>query len=568
MPRLVTKAVGKLGRDYNPQDADKRRLEHWKKTRADQKTKRKLLNRPKFYFLDGPPYVNAAPHVGTAMNKKLKDTIIRYWRMKGYNVRDQPGYDCHGLPVEVMVEKLLKLTNKKEIEEVVGIGNFIEKCKEYAAENVEIQTRVFKDIGVWMDWDDPYLTYNDPYIESVWWTIKRAEEKKLLFKGLRVVHWCPRCETALAGYEVTDEYRTVQDFSIFVKLPLVEKPGEFILIWTTTPWTLPANLGVMVHPDKPYVLVEVDGDKLILAKERLEQVLGGRSYKILEEHQGRELEGTQYLPPLQEETHAQTGADRHRVLLSAEHVSMSEGTGAVHTAPGHGEEDFEVGAKYGLPAFSPVDPSGRFTEEAGKYAGLSVRDANRVIIEDLRAKNLLWKEETIEHSYPHCWRCKTALILRATDQWFVKVTAIKEKMLSENEKVRWVPEWAGSKRFHDWLEGARDWVISRQRYWGVPLPVWTCEKCGEHTVIGSKAELVKLAIHPPKDFELHRNGVDKIEVECKCGGNARRESDILDVWMDSGTASWASLDYPKNPVELKRLWPADVILEAHEHTRG
>jgi len=247
---------------------------------------------------------------------------------------------------------------------------------------------------------------------------------------------------------------------------------------------------------------------------------------------------------------------------------MSEGTGAVHTAPGHGEEDFEVGTKYGLPAFSPVDPSGRFTKEAGKYAGLSVRDANRVIIKDLQAKNLLWREEIIEHSYPHCWRCKTALILRATDQWFVKVTAIKEKMLSENQKVRWVPEWAGSKRFHDWLEGARDWVISRQRYWGVPLPVWTCEKCGEHTVIGSKAELIKLAIHPPKEFELHRNGVDKIEVRCKCGGNARRESDILDVWMDSGTASWASLGYPKKSVELKRLWPADLILEAHDQTRG
>src|SRR5712692_4841488 len=395
-------------------EVEERILDWWKANRSYYKTKKKLLRREKFYFLDGPPYVTAAPHVGTAWNKTLKDTIIRYWRMKGYNVRDQPGYDCHGLPVEVMVEKLLKLTSKKDIEEIVGIGNFIAKCKEYAAENVDAQTRVFKDIGVWMDWDNPYLTYDDSYIESVWWTIKRADEKKLLFKGLRVIHWCPRCETALAGYEVTDEYRTVQDFSIYVKLPLVEKPGEFILIWTTTPWTLPANLGVMVHPDKPYVLVEVDGDKLILAKERLEQVLGGRSYKILEEYQGRELEGTQYLPPLQEETQAQTGADRHRVLLSAEHVSMSEGTGAVHTAPGHGEEDFEVGMKYGLPAFSPVDPSGRFTKEAGKYAGLSVRDANRVIIQDLKAKNLLWKEETIEHSYPHCWRCKTALILRAT----------------------------------------------------------------------------------------------------------------------------------------------------------
>jgi isoleucyl-tRNA synthetase len=560
--------VGKLAREYDPHKTEQDTLNSWSSNRTYQKTKKKLLKRPKFYFLDGPPYVTNAPHIGLAWNKTLKDIVIRYHRMKGFNVHDQPGYDCHGLPVEVLIEKSLKLTSKKDIENVVGVDQFIADCKKFAEENVQAQTRVLKDLGIWMDWDNPYLTYKDSYIESVWWTIKRAQEKRLLYKALKVVHWCPRCETALAGYEVTDEYRIVQDFSIYVKLPLVDKPGESILIWTTTPWTLPANLGVMVHPDKPYVLVEVNEDKLILAKERLEQLLGGRSYKILEEHQGRELEGTRYRPPLQEETHAQTGTDRHRVLLSAEHVSMSEGTGAVHTAPGHGEEDFEVGTKYGLPAFSPVDPSGRFTSEVGKYAGLSVRDANRLIIEDLKAKNLLWKEEAIEHSYPHCWRCKTALILRATDQWFVKVTSIKEKMLSENEKVRWVPEWAGSKRFHDWLEGARDWVISRQRYWGVPLPVWTCEKCGEHTVIGSKAELVKRALHVPKEFELHRNGVDKIQVRCKCGGNAKRELDILDVWMDSGTASWASLGYPKTSAEFKRWWPADLILEAHDQTRG
>jgi len=560
--------VGKLAKEYNSHQTEQETLNWWNTNRTYQKTKKKLVKRSKFYFLDGPPYVTNAPHVGLAWNKTLKDIVIRYYRMKGYNVHDQPGYDCHGLPVEVLIEKSLKLTSKKDIENIVGVDRFIADCKKFAEENVQAQTKVLKDLGIWMDWDNPYLTYNDSYIESVWWTIKRAREKNLLYKALKVVHWCPRCETALAGYEVTDEYRTVQDFSTYVKLPLVEKPGEFILIWTTTPWTLPANLGVMVHPDKPYVLAEVNGDKLILAKERLEQVLGERSYKVLEEFQGRALEGTRYRPPLQEETQAQTGENRHRILLSAEHVSMSEGTGAVHTAPGHGEEDFEVGMRYGLPAFSPVDPSGRFTKEAGKYTGLSVRDANSVIIKDLKAKNLLWKEETIEHSYPHCWRCKTALILRATDQWFIKVTAIKAKMLSENEKVQWVPEWAGSKRFHDWLEGARDWVISRQRYWGVPLPVWTCEKCGEHTVIGSRAELVKLALHPPREFELHKNGVDKIQVRCKCGGIAKREPDVLDVWMDSGATSWASLGYPKKSVELKRWWPADLILEAHDQTRG
>lgn len=560
--------VGKLTREYNPRKTEQELLDWWNTNRTYQKTKKKLANRPKFYFLDGPPYVTNAPHVGLAWNKTLKDIVIRYHRMKGLNVHDQPGYDCHGLPVEVLMEKSLKLTSKKDIENVVGVDRFISECKKFAEENVQAQTKVLKNLGIWMDWNNPYLTYKDDYIESVWWTIKRANEKNLLYKALKVVHWCPRCETALAGYEVTDEYQTIQDFSIYVKLPLADKPGQFILIWTTTPWTLPANLGVMVHPDKTYVLVDVGGDKLILAKERLVEILGTQNYKVLEEFQGRQLEGTRYHPPLQEETQAKLGPDRHRVLLSSEHVSMSDGTGAVHTAPGHGEEDFEVGMRYGLPAFSPVDPSGRFTGEAGKYAGFLVRNANKLIIEDLKAKGLLWKQERIEHSYPHCWRCKTALILRATDQWFVKVSSFKNKMLSENVRVRWVPKWAGSKRFHDWLEGARDWVISRQRYWGVPLPIWTCEKCGEHSVIGSKAELVKLSLHTPKEFELHRNGVDKIQVSCKCGGTASREPDTLDVWGDSGAASWASIGYPKSSIEFRRWWPAALILEAHDQTRG
>ncbi len=565
---MTKSTVGKLVREYNPQKVEEEVLRWWENNNSYLKTKKKLLNRPKFYFLDGPPYVTNPPHVGTAWNKILKDVFIRYWRMKGYNVRDQPGYDCHGLPIEVLVEKELKVGSKKDIENVVGITRFIEACKEYAWKNVEAQTQQFKDIGVWMDWDRPYITYDDSYIEAVWWTIKRADEKKLLSKGLKVVHWCPRCETALSGYEVTDEYRSVKDYSIYVKLPLVGKPGEFIMVWTTTPWTLPANMGVMVHPDETYVKLDVDGDRIILAKSRVEAVLGERTYRVVSEFPGRDLEGVRYRPPLLEETGVETSPQMCRVVLSTEYVSMMEGTGLVHTAPGHGEEDFEVGQRNGLPVFSPVDASGRFTNEVGKYAGLGIRDANPIIVQDLRMKGLLWKEEPIEHSYPHCWRCKTPLLLRATEQWFLRVTSFKEKMIRENKKVRWVPEWAGSKRFHDWLTGTRDWVISRQRYWGVPLPIWSCEECGNRTVVESKAELRRLGIRAPRNFELHRNEVDQITLRCKCGGVAKREPDIVDVWLDSGTASWADLGYPGTKKHLKTWWPADLIMEAHDQTRG
>ena len=561
-------SVGRLSRDYKPSESEEKVLRSWKAGRVYEKTKKRLLSRPKFYFLDGPPFVNNVPHVGTAWNKTLKDFVIRFRRLKGFNVHDQPGYDCHGLPVEVMVEKSLNLTSKKDIENVEGIDRFIAECKKYADVNIEAQTRVFRDLGIWMDWDHPYITYQDEYIESVWWTVKQAERKGLLYKGLRVVHWCPHDETALAGYEVTDEYRMVRDDSIYVKLPVESRKGEFLLIWTTTPLTLPANLGVMANPDITYARVEVDGDTLIIAKERLLAVLGERPYKILRELPGRELAGITYTPPLLEETHAKTGGNLYRVVLSSEHVSMTEGTGLVHMAPGHGEEDFEVGQANGLPVLSPVDEAGRFTVEAGKYAGLGVGEANPVIVEDLKAKGLLFREEVIEHSYPHCWRCKTPLILRATDQWFIKVTAFKDKMIRENKRVRWTPKWAGSKRFQAWLIGARDWVISRQRYWGTPLPVWTCQHCAEHTVVGSRAELLKIALRPPSRFELHRNGVDNIETRCKCGGTARREHDVLDGWLDSGVASWAGLDYPPNLRELRAWWPAKVIVEAHDQTRG
>lgn len=562
--------VGKIDKKYSPSVYEHEILKWWDKEGIYERAKRLNEGRKKFYFLDGPPYVTNPPHVGTAWNKILKDVIIRFKKMEGFDVRDQPGYDCHGLPIEVKVEEELGVRAKKDIEEKISVRSFIELCKKFAEENARAQTEIFKDLGVWMDWDHPYMTLRNEYMESVWWAIKKAYEKKLLKKGLKVVHWCPRCETALSGYEVTDEYRVVEDRSIYVKFPVTEG-RKFILIWTTTPWTLPANVAVMVHPDESYVEVEADGETYILAEARREAVSNelGKELKVIKRVKGKELEGLRYRAPLLEEVPLQSKLEgAHVIVTSAEYVNMDEGTGCVHCAPGHGEEDFEVGVEYGLPVVSPVDHSGRFTEEAGKYAGMYVKEADPLILEDLKRKSLLLRAATVKHPYPHCWRCKAPLILRATEQWFIKVTEYKDKLLKENQSVFWVPGWGGEKRFKDWLLGARDWVVSRQRFWGIPLPIWICEDCGNEEAIGSISELKSKALNFPREVELHRHCVDGIYLKCRCGGRMKRIPDILDVWMDSGAASWASLGYPMKEEEFRKWWPADVVVEAHDQTRG
>ncbi len=560
-----------MEKTYNPDLKEVKLLTWWSEHNIYQKTIKLRYGDKKFYFLDGPPYVTNPPHVGTAWNKFLKDVIIRYKRMRGFNVRDQPGYDCHGLPIEVKVEENLKIKSKKDIEQTIGVAEFISKCKQYAMENMELQSRIFKDLGVWMDWCNPYLTLHKEYMESVWWTIKKAYEKALLVKGLKVVHWCPRCETALSGYEVTDEYRDVADHSIYVKMPLKSKKGHYIIIWTTTPWTLPANIAVMVHPDQDYVEVEAQGEKYIIAKNRIDSVSEEVNipFTVIRTFAGRELKDLTYSSPLEDNISIQKDLTQaYRVVLSEEYVSMNEGTGCVHCAPGHGEEDYEVGLQNQLPLVSPVDEQGRFTVEAGKYKNKYVKEAETEIVHDLTHSGLLLHHSKVVHSYPHCWRCKTPLIMRAADQWFLKVTAFKNKLLKENETVTWIPRWAGTRRFADWLRGARDWVISRQRYWGVPLPIWICKKCNETVVVGSISELLSRALNPPSIVDLHRDCVDSIQIRCKCGASMHRIPDIVDVWMDSGVASWASLHYPINKETWETWWSADVITEAHDQTRG
>ncbi len=545
----------------------------WEENRIYSKVKEKSSkSKRKLYFLDGPPYASAKSiHVGTAWNKVIKDSLLRYYRMTGYNVWDKPGYDTHGLPIEVKVEQTFGIRTKKEIEEKVGIEKFVEACKNFARENLEAMSQQFKEIGVFMDWDNPYITYKDEYIESGWWLIKRAWEKGLLYRGHRVLHWCPRCETTLADYEVS-EYKELEDPSIYVKFKVEGSENEYLLIWTTTPWTLPANAFVMAHPELTYVKVRVNGEIYILAKARLERVMneaGITDYEILEEFEGEKLEGLRYKHPLEDVVDAQKIlSNYHIVVMAPDAVTATEGTGLVHSAPGHGEIDFEVNEKkVGAPVVSLVDNQGRMTREAGKYAGLYFRrEANAAIIEDLKERGALLHASKIVHRYPVCWRCKTPLVLRATTQWFINVKQLKDQLIEEAETIEWRPVWA-KIRFLNLLKEVRDWVISRQRYWGIPLPIWVCENCGYTHVVGSVEELVEMGGEAPE--QLHRPWIDRVTLKCpKCGGIMRRVPDVLDVWFDSGVAFYASLGYPKNRELYKKLKPVDFIVEGHDQIRG
>ena len=553
-----------LSKEFNPMKYETEVLEFWRKNHTYRKVREMLKGREKFYFLDGPPYPSSKePHPGTCWNKFIKDSVVRYWRSRGYDVRDQPGWDTHGLPIEVATEKELGFSTKKDIESY-GIDKFVEKCKELAMENLREMTTAFETLGVSLDWDNPYITFERSYISSAWWGLKRIWESGRLKKGLVVVHWCPRCETVLADYEVS-EYKDLQDPSIYVRFPTDK--GD-IVIWTTTPWTLPANVAVMVHPDEDYVRVEAGGNVLIMAEKRLEKVMdeiGIKDYKIIEKMKGSQLEGLRYRNPLEKRVPVQREVD-HKVILSREYVTMEEGTGCVHSAPGHGKEDFEAAhVRYGMPVLSPVDERGIFTEEAGEYKGLSVREANSRIIEDLRADGFLLYSGRIVHKYPVCWRCKTPLILRATEQWYVKLSDLRDELIREVDRVRWVPQWGGERRFKNWLMNLEDWIISRQRYWGTPLPIWICNKCGKTEVISGEKELVEKAGVKPKD--LHKPWVDEIKWRCSCGGEMRRVPDVADVWYDSGISFFASLSYPEKD-DYERLKPVDFVVEGHDQFRG
>lgn len=557
---------------FEPLKLEEGILKYWDSIGLLQKIRKKNRGGKKFFYLDGPPYVNGDPHMGHARTRAIRDPLLKYRVMQGYDVNLQPGYDCHGLPIEVKVEEDLGLRKREDIE-AFGPERFIDKCRERALHFVEVFNQFYKRFGLHWDFENPYRTLDNSYISSSWQFFKKCQEKGLLYKGKATTAWCPRCETALAGYEATDEYRDVKDHSIYVKFPISGKENEFILIWTTTPWTLPANLAVTVNPKYEYVYVKVGQEKWLMARELVEQVMadcGVEDFRIDGKGvEGRYLEGLKYdfvlgdsVPANQE---LETDNPKAHTVLVGDFVTLEDGTGCVHTAPGHGQDDYSVGMKCGLPPFSPVGEDGRYTEEGGSLKGVYVKDADPMVIESLKSRGLLAAEKRITHRYAHCWRCKTPIIYRASPQWFVDVGKVKSLMLKENRKVNWIPEWAGEKRFQNWIEEARDWCVSRQRYWGIPLPIWECE-CGNYEVMGGWEELRKNAIRLPQgEPDLHVPYANKIKLKCpKCGKVMSRVPDIADIWFESGAATWASLE----PERFKGLFPMDFITEGLDQTRG
>ena len=549
--------------EAEPRLREERVLEFWEREKIFERSVREREGCPRFVFYEGPPTANGRPHFAHLLARVYKDLFPRYKTMRGFYVPRKAGWDCHGLPVELEVEKELGLSTKAEIENL-GVEKFVRACRASVDRYIREWEKMMVRLGFWIDLAHPYITYTDDYIETLWWMLKEIHKKGLLYKGHKILPYCPRCGTPLSSHEVAQGYRRVSDPSVFVRMPLADDPSVSFLVWTTTPWTLPANVALAVAEDAPYVEVLFRGERLILAKPRLPAVLGEEA-QILREFPGRELVGRKYLPlyPL-----AGDGAYR---VVGAEFVSMEEGTGIVHIAPAFGEEDYELGQKESLPFLQPVDRTGRFTQDFPLCAGLFVKEADPKIIEDLRAKGRLFRAETYEHEYPFCWRCDTPLLYYAMDSWFIATTKEKERIIEENEGIIWHPKHVGSGRFADFLESMRDWALSRERYWGTPLPVWTCPSCGRMEVVGSRKELVEKALDPElaSTVELHRPFVDRVELRCPCGGKMRREPYVLDTWFDSGSMHTAQWHFPfENLEEFRASYPADFICEGLDQTRG
>ena len=570
--KLKTSRIKMLGK-YLHQEIENEILTYWKKKRIYENLVKKNKKGKDFYYLDGPPYTSGKVHVGTAWGKALRDSLLRYKRTQGFNVWDRAGFDTHGLPTAHKVQEKFNIKHKEEIPKF-GITKFISECKKLSIENKEAMIKDFKRLGVWMGFDKSYMTLDNTYMEGEWWLIKKAHENDRLYEGEKVMHWCPSCSTALAKHEL--EYKNVKENSVFVKFPTIIKENEYLIVWTTTPWTLPFNMAVMVNPELDYVKAKIKdtNEVWILAKALANVVItavAGKKYEIIEEFKGKKLKGLRYKHLFYEEIrfHQKTmkkNENAYRIVLSKEYVDTSSGSGLVHCAPGCGPEDFDIGKENKIPAFNILNEEGVFPKEMGIFADLTAKKDDNEFVEVLKKKGLLIAETEVEHEYAHCWRCKSPVIFRITKQWFFKIEDLKEKMRELNKNVLWVPNWAGKRQFDSWLENLKDNSITRQRYWGCPVPIWKCN-CGKYEVIGSIKELEqKSGTKAPKD--LHIPNIDKITIKCSCGQEMKRIPDILDVWVDAGVSSWTCLDYPQKKDIFERLWPADFILEGKDQIRG
>ena len=549
--------------DLKFKDRELEVIDFWKKNKIFDKSIEMRKDSDVFTFFDGPPTANGKPHIGHIITRVYKDIIPRYKTMKGFKVLRKAGWDTHGLPVELGIEKELGISGKSQIEEY-GVEKFIKKCKESVWKYEEEWRKMSDRVGYWVDMDNPYVTYYNSYIESIWWALKELWEKNLIYKGHKIVPYCPRCGTALSSHEVSQGYKDVADETVYVKFPFADEDKTYFLVWTTTPWTLPSNVALTVNPDETYIKVKCGAEKYILAEALAEKVLE-EEFEVLEKFVGKDLEYKEYLPLYNFE---KPQGKAYYVCVD-NFVTLTDGTGIVHTAPAFGEDDAKVGAKYNLPFLQLVDAQGLFVDSVSDWKGIFVKDADKHIIQNLKDRNLIYKTLKYTHSYPHCWRCDTPLLYYARDTWFIKMTQLRDKLIANNKTINWIPESIGKGRFGDWLEHVIDWGISRERYWGTPLPIWEC-KCGHRHLVGSIQELKDLGDNVPDDIELHKPYVDAITLTCpKCGETMKRVNEVLDCWLDSGSMPFAQWHYPFENKELfAQNFPADFISEAVDQTRG
>jgi len=553
----------KVSTDLSFVDREKQIVDFWKENDIFKKSIENRDGKEVYTFFDGPPTANGKPHIGHVLTRVIKDLIPRYRTMKGYKVLRKAGWDTHGLPVELEVEKMLGISGKPQIENY-GIEDFVKKCKDsvftYQSEWEEMSDRV----GYWADMENPYVTYHNDYIESVWWALKEIWDKDLLYKGHKIMPYCPRCGTSLSSHEVAQGYKDVKEASLIAKFILKGKEKEYILAWTTTPWTLPSNVALCVNPRETYVKVSVGEEKYILAKALIEKVIKDE-YEIIEEYVGADMVGMEYIPLYD---FAKPDGKAYYVVCD-DYVTMDDGTGVVHIAPAFGEDDSRVGKKYDLPYVNLVNTQGKMVDAVTPWKGMFVKDVDKHVIHELNERGQLYDVINFEHSYPFCWRCDTPLLYYACDTWFIKMSEVRDRLLKNNETVNWIPDNIKHGRFGNFLENVIDWGLSRSRYWGTPLPIWECE-CGHRECIGSIAELKEKGINVPEDIELHKPYVDDVHLKCSCcGKEMKRVPDVIDCWFDSGSMPFAQWHYPFENKELfEENFPADFISEAIDQTRG